>query len=84
MPSSSPIPLVPIPPAVGRFKSRLASHRLLTATLLLDDAEREIRRFRGPLLGVEDFADRESALAKFAEADKVLATYPTRVGGESR
>ncbi|MFE9398596.1 hypothetical protein [Streptomyces flavidovirens] len=66
------------------LKQRLAPDRMLTAMLLLDDAERELRRFRGPVLDVEDFADRESALAKFAEADKVLATYPVRLAGGAR
>lgn len=80
VPSVSP---VPIPPAVGVFKARLASDRLLKASLLADDAEREIRRFRGPL-DDDDRADRETALARFAEADKVLATYPVRLTGGAR
>ncbi len=75
---------VPIPPAVGLLKQRLASPRLIAAMLLLDDAERELRRFRGPVLDVEDHADRETALSRFAEADKVLATYPVRLAGGAR
>lgn len=58
--------------AVGQFKARLLPPRILDAVLALDDAERELLRFRGPLLSVEDQGDRETVLARYAAADKIL------------
>jgi hypothetical protein len=43
---------------VGQFQARLLSPRVSEALLAVDDAERELRRFRGPVLSVEDQGDR--------------------------
>lgn len=74
---SAPI-RIPVPPAVGMFKAMYGPQHITEATLLLDDAERELRRFRGPLLSVEDQGDRETALAAWHRADKVLAATALR------
>ncbi|MER6183107.1 hypothetical protein [Streptomyces sp. NPDC001652] len=75
---------IPVPAAVGMFKAVHGPRHVVEATLLKDDAERELRRFRGPL-SVEDQGDRETALAAWHRAEKVLAatalrpTVPTAV-----
>lgn len=69
---------VPVPAAVGVFKAVHGLQHVVEATLLKDDAERELRRFRGPLLSVEDQGDRETALAEWHRADKVLAATALR------
>lgn len=68
---------IPVPAAVGMFKAVHGPRHVVEATLLKDDADRELRRFRGPL-SVEDEGDRESALAVWHRADKVLAATPLR------
>ena len=73
---SAPI-RIPVPAAVGMFKAVYGPQHVTEATLLKDDAERELRRFRGPL-SVEDQGDRETALADWHRADKVLAASPLR------
>lgn len=67
----------PAPMAVGLFKAALLPPRVMDALLQLDDAKRELRRFRGPLLSVEDRGDRETALGLLAAADKVLCSVPS-------
>lgn len=74
---SAPI-RIPVPAAVGMFKAMHGPQHITEATLLKDDAERELRRFRGPLLSVEDQGDRESVLAEWHRADKVLAATALR------
>lgn len=75
---------IPVPAAVGVFKAVHGPAHVVEATLLKDDAERELRRFRGPL-SVEDEGDRQTVLAEWHRADKVLAatalrpTVPTAV-----
>lgn len=44
-----------------------------------ESAEREVLRFRGPLLDNDDRHDREQALARLAAANKVLAAYSPRL-----
>ena len=73
---STPI-RIPAPAAVGIFQAMHGPQHITEATLLKDDAERELRRFRGPL-SVEDQGDRETALADWHRADKVLAASPLR------
>ncbi|WP_406418303.1 hypothetical protein [Streptomyces sp. NBC_01614] len=68
---------IPVPAAVGIFKAVYGPQHVVEATLLKDDAERELRRFRGPL-SVEDQGDRETALDDWHRADKVLAASPLR------
>ncbi|MFK0182496.1 hypothetical protein ACIQVR_41840 [Streptomyces xanthochromogenes] len=63
--------------AVGALKARLLPPRILSALLKLDSAERELKRFRGPLLSVEDQGDRETLLARHAAADKILHSVPS-------
>ena len=74
----SNLPRIPVPTAVGVFKAVHGPRHVVAATLARDDAERELRRFRGPLLSVEDQGDREMALAAWHRADKVLAASPLR------
>lgn len=73
----SNLPRIPVPAAVGLFKATHGPQHVVEATLLKDDAERELRCFRGPL-SVEDQGDRETALADWHRADKVLAASPLR------
>lgn len=68
---------IPVPAAVGMFKAVNGPQHVTEATLLKDDTERELRRFRGPL-SVEDQGDRETVLADRHRADKVLAASPLR------
>ncbi|WP_369274457.1 hypothetical protein AB5J55_35060 [Streptomyces sp. R11] len=74
---SAPI-RIPVPAAVGVFNAMHGAQHVVEATLLKDDAERELRRFRGPLLSVEDQGDRETVLADWHRADKVLAATALR------
>lgn len=86
MPSSSatPAPLPnPIPVAVTMFQASHLPERVMTAVTLMNDAERELGRLR-PLPSVEDWQDREQALSLFAQADKVVSTYPIRLTGGAR
>ena len=83
MPSSSatPAPLPnPVPLAVTTLQAAHLPERVMTAVTLMNDAERELGRLR-PLSSVEDWQDREHALALFAQADKVVSTYPVRKFG---
>lgn len=69
---------IPVPTAVGMFKAVHGPRHVVEATLLKDDAERELRGFRGPLLAVEDEGDRQTALTEWHRADKVLAATALR------
>lgn len=75
----------PIPAAVTVLQASHLPERVMTAVTLMNDAERELGRLR-PLSSVEDWQDREQALSLFAQADKVVSTYPIRraAGGGSR
>lgn len=67
----------PAPMAVGLFKAALLPPRVMDALQQrIHDAKRELRRFRGPLLSVEDQGDRETALGLLATADKILCSVP--------
>ena len=68
---------VPVPAAVGMFNAIHSPQHVVEATLRKDDAERELRRLRFPL-SVEDRGDRETVLAEWHRADKVLAATPLR------
>lgn len=82
MSPSSPTPPVPTPHAVSMLQADRIPERVVIANAQADDAERMMRKLRGPLFSQENCAAREWASAMFAAADKVLATYPTRrVGG---
>lgn len=80
MSPSSPIPPVriPVPSAVGLFKARLTPEHIVEAAVQSEDAERELLRFRGPLLSLEDQQDREYVLSVYARADKVLSAQALR------
>lgn len=70
---------VPIPDRIAALiGSRIPPH-ILEAEFEAECAAREVRRFRGPRLGVEDQADREQALSELARANKVLAAHHPRL-----
>ncbi|GGZ22681.1 hypothetical protein [Streptomyces nitrosporeus] len=76
---------VPIPDRVAALIGSCTPPHVLRAEFEAVCAAREVRRFRGPLLCVEDRADREQALSDLARANKVLAAHhpalPVRPGG---
>lgn len=76
-------PATPVPAAVGYFKVQRTPEAILENVFRLDDAERELARFRAPF-DVEDQGDREEILAIHAEATKQLAKQPARVGSHLR
>jgi hypothetical protein len=69
---------VPIPDRVAALIRSCTPPHILRAESDAECAAREVRRFRGPLLGIEDQADREEALSDLARADKVLAAHHPR------
>lgn len=84
--SALPIPsavIVPAPVAVVVFKALHMPEHVVEAELLMDDAERELRRPCGPL-SVEDLGDRETALAMYARAAKTVSSNPERMGSHLR
>ncbi|MFE6974898.1 hypothetical protein [Streptomyces sp. NPDC057682] len=70
---------VPIPDSVAALIGSCVPARILEAEFDAECAAREVRRFRGPRLGIEDQADREQALAELARANKVLAAHDPRL-----
>ncbi|MEV2243302.1 hypothetical protein [Streptomyces sp. NPDC049970] len=66
---------VPIPDRVAALIGSCTPPHILRAEFDADCAAREVRRFRGPGLGVEDQADREQALSELAWANKLLSAY---------
>ncbi len=66
---------VPIPDRVAALIGSCTPPHILRAELDADCAAREVRRFRGPRLGIEDQADRELALSELARANKVLSAH---------
>ncbi|MGW5173211.1 hypothetical protein ACWERY_02435 [Streptomyces sp. NPDC004082] len=70
-------PRIPVPAAVGVFKALHGPRHVVEATLRKDDAERELRRPVSPL-SVEDLGDRETVLAEWHRADKILAATALR------
>ncbi|RPK88639.1 MULTISPECIES: hypothetical protein [Streptomyces] len=70
---------VPIPDRVAALIGSCVPPHILQAEFDADCAAREVRRFRGPRLGVEDQADREQALSDLARANKVLAAHHPRL-----
>lgn len=79
MPASHLLVPVPIPDRVAALIGACMPAHVLQAEFDADCAAREIRRFRGPLLGIEDQADREQALSELARANKVLAAHHPRL-----
>lgn len=77
MNASSPIPPVPSPAAVAMFSARQRPACEIEAAARMTDIERELKRLR-PLASVEDQGDRETLLAQYAAADKVLSGVPLR------
>ncbi|MDF9868889.1 hypothetical protein OKW18_001027 [Streptomyces pratensis] len=66
---------VPIPDRVAALIGACTPSHILEAEFDADCAAREVRRFRGPRLGIEDQADREQALSELAWANKVLSVH---------
>lgn len=64
---------VPIPDRIAALIGSCTPAHILQAEFEADCAAREVRRFRGPRLGIEDQADREQALSELARANKVLS-----------
>ena len=73
---SAPI-RIPVPAAVGMFKAAHGPQHVVEATLRKDDAERHLARPVSPL-SVEDLGDRETVLAEWSRADKILAATALR------
>ncbi|MEU0818862.1 hypothetical protein [Streptomyces mirabilis] len=73
---SAPI-RIPAPLAVGRLAAALTPKHVMDAVRLIDDAERHLYRPCSPL-SVEDLGDRETVLAEWSRADKVLAATALR------
>ncbi|CAO0827283.1 hypothetical protein SMICM17S_10838 [Streptomyces microflavus] len=70
---------VPIPDRVAALIGSCIPPHILEAEFEADCAAREVRRFRGPRLGIEDQADREQALSELARANKILAAHHPRL-----
>jgi len=70
---------VPIPDRIAALIGACTPAHILQAEFDADSAAREVRRFRGPRLGIEDQADREQALSELARANKVLAAHHPRL-----
>ncbi|OKJ05164.1 hypothetical protein AMK18_04190 [Streptomyces sp. CB01249] len=70
---------VPIPDRIAALIGACTPAHILQAEFDADCAAREVRRFRGPRLGIEDQADRELALAELARANKALAAHHPRL-----
>ncbi|MER5359282.1 hypothetical protein [Streptomyces sp. NPDC002785] len=70
---------VPIPDRVAALIGSCIPAHIVEAEFDAECAAREVRRFRGPRLCVEDQADREQALAELARANKILAAHHPRL-----
>jgi hypothetical protein len=70
---------VPIPDRVAELIGSCIPPHIVQAEFDAERAAREVRRFRGPGLGIEDQADRELALSELARANKVLAAHHPRL-----
>ncbi|WP_405683098.1 hypothetical protein [Streptomyces sp. NBC_00057] len=70
---------VPIPDRVAALIGACIPPHIVEAEFDAECAAREVRRFRGPRLCVEDQADRELALAELARANKILAAHHPRL-----
>ncbi|THA67128.1 hypothetical protein E6P78_15920 [Streptomyces sp. A0958] len=70
---------VPIPDRIAALIGSCIPVHVLRAEFDAACAAREVRRFRGPRLGIEDQADREQALSELARANKVLAAHHPRL-----
>lgn len=66
---------VPVPGRVVDLIEGAFPEEVCQAVFAAADARREVLRFRGPLLCVEDQADRERALSELHLANKLLAAY---------
>ncbi|MGW6703543.1 hypothetical protein ACWGDE_01435 [Streptomyces sp. NPDC054956] len=79
IPSQRPKPAAPVP---SPFKVALLSAskrpaRQIEAAARMTDVEQELKRLR-PLASVEDQGDRETLLAEYAAANKVLSGVALR------
>lgn len=73
------LPTVPIPDRVAALIGGNIPIHVLQAEVDAESAAREVCRFRGPLLCIEDQADRERALSELAAANKTLAAHHPRL-----
>lgn len=75
IPSARPRPVDPASTndAVRRFSAKRRPAVHIKAASQLDRIDAELNGFRGPLLSVEGQGDRETLLAQYAAADKVLS-----------
>lgn len=79
IPSQRPKPAAPAPSpfSVAMFSASKRPAEQVEAAVLMADVERDLKRLR-PLASVEDQGDRETLLAQYAAADKVLSAVPLR------
>lgn len=70
---------VPIPDRIAALIGSCIPPHILEAEFDAECAAREVRRFRGPRLGIEDQADREQALSELARANKMLSAHHPRL-----
>lgn len=70
---------VPIPDRIAVLIGSCTPAHILRAEFDAVGAAREVRRFRGPRLGIEDQADREQALSELARANKILSAHHPRL-----
>ncbi|MEU0833930.1 hypothetical protein [Streptomyces sp. NPDC005969] len=70
---------VPIPDRVAELIGSCIPPHIVQAEFDAECAAREVRRFRGPRLCIEDQADREQALSQLAQVNKVLAAHHPRL-----
>lgn len=79
IPSARPKPAAPVPtpPSVAILSAAQRPARQIEAAARLSDIDRELKRLR-PLASVEDQGDRETLLAQYAAADKILSGVALR------
>ena len=79
IPSQRPKPPAPAPSpfSVAMLSASKRPAAQIEAAARMTDIERDVKRLR-PLLSVEDQGDRETLLAQYAAADKVLSGVALR------
>lgn len=79
IPSQRPKPPAPTPSpfSVAMLSASKRPAAQIEAAVRMADIERELKRLR-PLASVEDRGDRETLLAEYAAADKILSAVALR------
>lgn len=79
IPSARPKPSAPVPTpfSVALLSATQRPARQIEAAARLTEIDRELKRLR-PLASVEDQGDRETLLAQYAAANKVLSGVALR------